>query len=75
MIDEKTTTRPTTTAAGDKALLDPTNGSNTSLTPDTFPNHDDTAAQQLRSLSKEEYDELERKTVRKMDLRMVPWLT
>lgn len=68
MSDEKT-------SRGDKALLEPTNGSNTSLTPDTFPDHSESAAQQLRNLSKEEYDELERKTVRKMDLRMVPWLT
>lgn len=43
--------------------------------PEKQGNHSNEYAAQLAALSPSEYAEMERKLVRKMDLRMVPWLT
>ena len=55
-----------------ESLHIPSNVYITSLSPDDLASI--SPAEQLKRLSKEEYDELERKTVRKMDFRMIPWL-
>lgn len=59
----------------DASILVPSNASTTDHNPSTIPDHSNDAAEQLRRMSKEEYDEFERKLLRKIDRRMVPWLT
>jgi hypothetical protein len=46
-----------------------------SKNPDTLPDPASDAAAQLAALSPAEYAAMEKKLVRKMDTRMVPWLT
>ncbi|KAK8846631.1 hypothetical protein IAR55_005718 [Kwoniella newhampshirensis] len=43
--------------------------------PDTMPDHSREAAEQIATLSKEEYLEMERRLLRKLDLKLIPWMT
>ncbi|OCF76535.1 hypothetical protein I204_02232 [Kwoniella mangroviensis CBS 8886] len=43
--------------------------------PDTMPDHSKLAAEQIASMSPEEYAEAEKKLLRKLDLNLIPWMT
>ena len=49
--------------------------STTKQMPDTIPNHNAEAAAQLAAMSVEEYALAEKKLLRKLDLRLIPWMT
>lgn len=42
---------------------------------DTIPDHSKAAAAQIAAMSAAEYAEAERKLLRKLDLRLIPWMT
>ncbi len=44
-------------------------------TPRPYPNHSPEAAAQLHAMSWEEREALDKKLVKKIDIRLVPWLT
>ena len=42
--------------------------------PDTIPNHSKEAAMQIAAMSPQEYALAEKKLLRKLDLKLIPWM-
>ena len=43
--------------------------------PDTVPDHSKGVAAQITAMTPEEYAEAERKLLRKLDFKLIPWMT
>ena len=43
--------------------------------PDTMPDHSKAVSAQIAAMTPEEYAEAERKLLRKLDLKLIPWMT
>ncbi|WVQ83828.1 hypothetical protein IAT38_005972 [Cryptococcus sp. DSM 104549] len=70
-LDEKPTNHSRTSLDSRRYVA---NGPDAEM-PEHVPNHSQAAAEQIANMSREEFQALEKKLLRRMDMRLIPWMT